>query len=46
MNTADVRAYLLGLQDRIVTTMQAEDGKPFASDAGRASPAAGSKATA
>ena len=32
MNTADVRAYLLGLQDRIVTTMQAEDGKPFASD--------------
>ncbi len=27
-----VRDYLLGLQDRIVTTMQAEDGKPFVSD--------------
>ncbi len=27
-----VRAYLLGLQDRIVTTMQAEDGKVFVSD--------------
>ena len=32
MNTTDVRAYLLGLQDRIVNALQAEDGKPFVSD--------------
>jgi coproporphyrinogen III oxidase len=29
---ARVREYLLGLQDRIVTTVQAEDGKTFLSD--------------
>ena len=29
---AEVRSYLLGLQDRIVTTMQAEEGRPFVSD--------------
>jgi len=27
-----IRSYLLGLQDRIVGAMQAEDGKPFVSD--------------
>ena len=32
MNIAAVRDYLLGLQERIVTTMQAEDGKDFLSD--------------
>ncbi|MEN9626913.1 MAG: hypothetical protein RJA10_139, partial [Pseudomonadota bacterium] len=32
MNTLPVREYLLGLQSRIVTTMQAEDGKTFLSD--------------
>ena len=32
MNTAAVRDYLLGLQGRIVATMQAEDGKTFVSD--------------
>ncbi len=32
MNIAAVRDYLVGLQDRIVATMQAEDGKPFLSD--------------
>jgi coproporphyrinogen III oxidase len=32
MSTTDVRAYLLALQDRIVTALQAEDGKPFISD--------------
>jgi coproporphyrinogen III oxidase len=32
MNHTDVRAYLLGLQDRIVSALQAEDGKPFISD--------------
>jgi len=32
MNTAAVRDYLLGLQGRIVATMQAEDGKTFRSD--------------
>jgi coproporphyrinogen III oxidase len=32
MNTAPVREYLLGLQNRIVATMQAEDGKTFVSD--------------
>ena len=36
MSTPDipsVRAYLLGLQDRIITALQDEDGKPFISDA-------------
>jgi coproporphyrinogen III oxidase len=32
MNTQPVRDYLLGLQSRIVSTMQAEDGKTFVSD--------------
>ena len=32
MNTQPVRDYLLGLQARIVQALQAEDGKPFASD--------------
>ena len=32
MNTQPVREYLLGLQNRIVSTMQAEDGKTFLSD--------------
>jgi coproporphyrinogen III oxidase len=31
-NTTDVRNYLLGLQDRIVSTLQAEDGHEFLSD--------------
>jgi coproporphyrinogen III oxidase len=31
-NTTDVRNYLLGLQDRIVSTLQAEDGHTFLSD--------------
>ncbi|WKB55229.1 oxygen-dependent coproporphyrinogen oxidase [Eleftheria terrae] len=33
MKTEDVRTYLLGLQDRIIDTMQAEDGTPFVRDA-------------
>nr|WP_297355554.1 oxygen-dependent coproporphyrinogen oxidase [uncultured Caldimonas sp.] len=33
MKTDDVRTYLLNLQDRIITTMQAEDGQPFVRDA-------------
>ena len=32
IDTATVRAYLLGLQGRIVSTFQAEDGKEFISD--------------
>ena len=32
MNTQPVRDYLLGLQHRIVSTLQAEDGKTFISD--------------
>ncbi len=32
IDTAPVREYLLGLQQRIVSAMQAEDGKPFVSD--------------
>ena len=32
MNTGEVRNYLLGLQGRIIETMQAEDGKPFLVD--------------
>ena len=31
--TAEVRAYLLGLQQRIVDTLQTLDGKPFTTDA-------------
>jgi 1-acyl-sn-glycerol-3-phosphate acyltransferase len=38
--------YLLGLQDRIVDALQAEDGKPSSATAGRASPASGCRATA
>jgi coproporphyrinogen III oxidase len=33
IDTAAVREYLLGLQARIVAAMEAEDGKPFLSDA-------------
>ncbi|MCV4614878.1 coproporphyrinogen III oxidase, partial [Escherichia coli] len=33
MNIADVRAYLLGLQARIVETLEAEDGCVFLRDA-------------
>ncbi|MGY4829803.1 oxygen-dependent coproporphyrinogen oxidase [Sphaerotilaceae bacterium SBD11-9] len=33
MNTQDVRAYLLGLQDRIIGAMEAEGGEPFITDA-------------
>jgi coproporphyrinogen III oxidase len=33
MNIQDVRTYLLGLQDSIIDTLQAEDGKPFVRDA-------------
>lgn len=33
MKTSDVRAYLLGLQDRIVAAMEAEGGEPFLTDA-------------
>jgi coproporphyrinogen III oxidase len=40
MNTSGVRAYLLGLQDRIVAAMQAADGKPFASDGWTRAPGA------
>ena len=32
MNTAPVRDYLLGLQDRIITALQAADGTPFVED--------------
>ncbi|MCA0244180.1 MAG: oxygen-dependent coproporphyrinogen oxidase [Proteobacteria bacterium] len=32
MDTVAVRDYLLGLQQRIVEALQADDGKPFASD--------------
>jgi len=32
VNAASVREYLLGLQSRIVTAMEAEDGTPFLSD--------------
>ena len=32
IDTTAVRSYLLGLQDRIVSTFQAEDGKTFISD--------------
>nr|WP_088281989.1 oxygen-dependent coproporphyrinogen oxidase [Ideonella sp. A 288] len=33
MDTTAIRSYLLGLQQRIVTTMEQVDGKPFATDA-------------
>jgi coproporphyrinogen III oxidase len=33
LDTTSVRAYLLGLQDRIVDALQAEDGHPFVTDA-------------
>ena len=32
-NTDAVRDYLLGLQDRIISTFEAADGKPFIRDA-------------
>ena len=32
MNTTPVRDYLLGLQDRIITALQAADGTPFVED--------------
>jgi coproporphyrinogen III oxidase len=38
MNTQDVRSYLLGLQQRIVSTMEAEDGLPFITDAWQREP--------
>ncbi len=38
MNIADVRAYLLGLQARIVETLEAEDGCAFLGDAWSRSP--------
>jgi len=34
----NMRDYLLGLQDRIVATMQAEEGRPFVSDAWKREP--------
>ena len=33
IDIAAVRSYLLGLQERIVDALQAEDGEPFVSDA-------------
>ncbi len=33
MSSADVRSYLLGLQQRIVQALQVHDGKPFVTDA-------------
>jgi coproporphyrinogen III oxidase len=33
MNSHDVRTYLLGLQGRIISTMEAESGEPFVTDA-------------
>ncbi len=33
MDTTEVRHYLLGLQDRIVSTLEAEGGEPFLTDA-------------
>jgi coproporphyrinogen III oxidase len=32
MNTQDVRNYLLGLQERIIGALEAEEGRPFLSD--------------
>ena len=39
MSTDTVRAYLLGLQDRIVAAIEAEDGRPFITDAWQRDPA-------
>ena len=39
MSTDIVRAYLLGLQDRIVAAIEAEDGRPFITDAWQRDPA-------
>ena len=36
--TAEVRNYLLGLQDRIVAAIEAEDGQPFITDAWQREP--------
>ena len=33
MDTQDVRTYLLGLQDRIISALEAADGQPFVRDA-------------
>ena len=38
MDTTAVRTYLLDLQSRIVTAMEAEDGSPFISDAWQREP--------
>jgi len=38
LQTAAVREYLLGLQDRIINAFQQEDGKPFVRDAWARSP--------
>jgi coproporphyrinogen III oxidase len=38
MNTQAVRTYLLQLQDRIIDALQAEDGRPFISDAWQREP--------
>lgn len=46
VETAEVRAYLLGLQDRIVASIEAEDGQPFITDACSASRAASWRAKA
>ena len=40
MNSGVVRAYLLGLQERIVAALQAEDGKPFVEDRWQREPGA------
>ena len=39
--TAEVRAYLLGLQDRIVAAIELEDGQPFITDAWQREPGGG-----
>ena len=38
IDTSEVRQYLLGLQDRIIDTLQAEDGHPFVRDAWQREP--------
>jgi coproporphyrinogen III oxidase len=40
MNSGAVRAYLLGLQERIVGALQVEDGKPFVDDRWQREPGA------
>jgi hypothetical protein len=46
IDTTAVRNYLLGLQQGIVSTFEAEDGLPSAATAGRARPAASCRVTA